>query len=107
MKTNEYIKPTNWSTALTEQGGIIRFNSSAEVKDNGATGAETFVEILTEGLDDYFNGGDWEAAAEDAIPCEFRPKGTEPTTQQIMLMQDRSVEFDPRKSIYDDSTFEG
>lgn len=106
MKTNEYIKPTNWSTAITEQGGIIRFNSSAEVKDNGATGAETFVEILTEGLDDYFNGGDWEAAAEDAIPCEFRPKGTEPTTQQIMLMQDRSVEFDPRKSIYDDSTFE-
>ena len=105
MKPYEYVKPTTWSTAITEQGGTIQFNTETTIKGGAGTDAAAYVKALTDGLDEYFNGGDWEEGAEEAIPCEFRPKGTEPTTQQIVLMQDRSVEFDPRKSIYDDSTF--
>lgn len=105
MKPYEYVKPTAWSTAITEQGGTIQFNTETTIKGGAGNDAAAYVKALTDGLDEYFNGGDWEEGAEEAIPCEFRPKGTEPTTQQIVLMQDRSVEFDPRKSIYDDSTF--
>ena len=27
MKPYEYVKPTTWSTAITEQGGTIQFNT--------------------------------------------------------------------------------
>ena len=58
---------------------------------------------VVKGIDEFFNGGEWHQRAIDAIPCEFRPRGTEPTPVQLVNMVNRNIEFDPRQSIYDHS----
>ena len=67
------------------------------------TDSSVLAQAITQGMDEFFNGGEWEQNAVDAIPCEFRPKGTEPTPVQLVNMVNRNVEFDPRQSIYDHS----
>ena len=101
--TDRYSAPTAYEQAVWGNGGNLQFNTQASTSapcSDGSVAAEGIVAVL----DDFFNGGEWHQNAVDAIPCEFRPKGTEPTPVQLVNMVDRNVEFDPRKSIYDTST---
>lgn len=97
---NQYVKPSTYSTAITDsQNGSIRFNTAdVRVETQAATDVSVYVEALTEALDDYLNGDEWRQAAIEHTPCEFRPAGSEATGQQIITMADRSVTFDPRKN---------
>lgn len=98
--TNQYVKPSTYTTAITdEHNGSIRFNT-AEVRGEteAATDVSVYVQALVEAAEDYLNGDEWREAAMEATPCEFRPTGSEATGQQIITMADRTVTFDPRKN---------
>jgi hypothetical protein len=98
--TNQYVKPSTYTTAITdEHNGSIRFNT-AEVRGEteAATDVSVYVQALVEAAEDYLNGDEWREAAMEATPCEFRPAGSEATGQQIITMADRTVTFDPRKN---------
>lgn len=94
---------THFEQATWEDGTTLQFNTQATTKGQ-TTDVSVAVEAITDTLDEYFNGGEWEALAHEAIPCEIRPKGTEPTPVQLVNMANRNVVFDPRISIYDHST---
>ncbi|AOZ14002.1 hypothetical protein AA042_16110 [Pseudomonas lundensis] len=93
---------THFDEASWGHGGNIQFNTQASTTAQ-TTDVSVAVEAITDALDDHFNGGDWAAIAHDSIPCEIRPKGTEPTPVQLVNMANRTIEFDPRQSIYDRS----
>ncbi|MBF8730481.1 hypothetical protein IRZ59_08475 [Pseudomonas guariconensis] len=95
-------KVTSYEQAVWGNGGDLRFNTQASTAAS-APDASAVAQAVVEGVDDFFNGGEWAQNAVDAIPCEFRPKGTEPTPVQLVNMVNRNVEFDPRQSIYDRS----
>ena len=95
-------KVTSFETANYGSGGNIQFNTQATTTGS-TTDASVAVESIAQALNEFFNEGDWERDAINAIPCEFRPKGTEPTPVQLVNMANRSVVFDPRQSIYDHS----
>lgn len=100
MKPNQYVKPSTYATAITDDhNGSIRYNT-ADVRSEteAATDPSIYVAALVEAAEDYLNGDEWREAAMEATPCEFRPAGSEATGQQIITMADRTVKFDPRKN---------
>ncbi|MCM8743054.1 hypothetical protein [Pseudomonas koreensis] len=101
--TDRYSTPTAYETAVWGNGGSLQFNTVASTSAS-LSDSSVAAEGITDTLQEYFNGGEWHADAMDAIPCEFRPKGTAPTPVQLVNMVNRNIEFDPRQSIYDTST---
>ena len=99
---DRYKAPTAYETSVWGNGGNLQFSSQASTGTQ-ATDSSVLAQAITQGMDEFFNGGEWHDDAVDAIPCEFRPKGTEPTPVQLVNMVNRNVEFDPRQSIYDHS----
>ncbi|WP_323154028.1 hypothetical protein [Pseudomonas alvandae] len=104
MKSNQYVKPSTFTTAIIDDGnehlgGSIRFNTT-DVRDETetATDPSVYVAALVEAAEDYLNSDEWREAAMEATPCEFRPAGADATRQQIITMADRTVTFDPRKN---------
>ena len=95
---DRYKAPTAYESAVWGNGGNLQFSSQASTGTQ-ATDSSVLAQAITQGMDEFFNGGEWEQNAVDAIPCEFRPKGTEPTPVQLVNMVNRNVEFDPRQSI--------
>lgn len=104
---NQYVKPSTWSTRITDaQNGSIRYNTAdVRVETESATDVYAYVQALVEAADDYLNGDEWREEAAERTPCEFRPAGSEATGQQIITLADRSVTFDPRKN-WDNQTIE-
>jgi len=98
--TNQYVKPSTYTTSITdEHTGTIRFNTADVRPDTlAATDVSVYVAALVEAAEDYLNGDEWREAAMQATPCEFRPAGSDATGQQIITMADRTVTFDPRKN---------
>jgi hypothetical protein len=103
-KPFEYKKPTAFTMTRTETGEQISYNVG-QVRNAELSGSDPsiYVEVLAEGLDDYLNSEEWREAAMMASPCEFRPNGAAPTPQALAILEDRSVEFDPRQT-YDGRT---
>lgn len=99
---DRYTAPTSYETAVWGNGGNLQFTTQASMGAQ-ATDSSVLAQVITQAMDEFFNGGEWHDNAADAIPCEFRPKGTEPTPVQLVNMVNRNVEFDPRQSIYDHS----
>lgn len=99
---DRYTTPTSYEAAVWGNGGNLQFTTQASMGAQ-ATDSSVLAQAITQGMDEFFNGGEWQDNAVDAIPCEFRPKGTEPTPVQLVNMVNRNVEFDPRQSIYDHS----
>ncbi len=99
---DRYSVPTSYETAVWGNGGNLQFTTQASMGAQ-ATDSSVLAQVITQAMDEFFNGGEWHDDAVDAIPCEFRPKGTEPTPVQLVNMVNRNVEFDPRQSIYDHS----
>lgn len=99
---DRYSAPTSYETAVWGNGGNLQFTTQASMGAQ-ATDSSVLAQVITQAMDEFFNGGEWHDDAVDAIPCEFRPKGTEPTPVQLVNMVNRNVEFDPRQSIYDHS----
>lgn len=99
---DRYATPTSHTVASWGNGGNLQFSTEASMGAQ-ATDSSVLAEVITQAMDEFFNGGEWHDNAVDAIPCEFRPKGTEPTPVQLVNMVNRNVEFDPRQSIYDHS----
>ena len=99
---DRYTTPTSYEAAVWGNGGNLQFTTQASMGAQ-ATDSSVLAQAITQGMDEFFNGGEWHDNAVDAIPCEFRPKGTEPTPVQLVNMVNRNVEFDPRQSIYDHS----
>ena len=93
---------TSYEQAVWGNGGDLRFNTQASTSAS-ASDASAVAQAVVKGIDEFFNGGEWHQRAIDAIPCEFRPRGTEPTPVRLVNMVNRSIEFDPRQSIYDHS----
>ena len=100
---DRYSVPTSYETAVWGNGGNLQFTTQASMGAQ-ATDSSVLAQVITQAMDEFFNGGEWHDDAVDAIPCEFRPKGTEPTPVQLVNMVNRNLEFDPRQSIYDTST---
>ncbi|NNA02509.1 hypothetical protein [Pseudomonas lundensis] len=100
---DRYTAPTSYETAVWGNGGNLQFTTQASMGAQ-ATDSSVLAQVITQAMDEFFNGGEWQDNAADAIPCEFRPKGTEPTPVQLVNMVNRNLEFDPRQSIYDTST---
>lgn len=99
---DRYTTPTSYEAAVWGNGGNLQFSTQASMGAQ-ATDSSVLAQVITQAMDEFFNGGEWHDNAVDAIPCEFRPKGTEPTPVQLVNMVNRNVEFDPRQSIYDHS----
>lgn len=99
---DRYTTPTSYEAAVWGNGGNLQFTTQASMGAQ-ATDSSVLAQVITQAMDEFFNGGEWHDDAVDAIPCEFRPKGTEPTPVQLVNMVNRNVEFDPRQSIYDHS----
>ncbi|USW94928.1 hypothetical protein NHF39_27820 [Pseudomonas proteolytica] len=99
---DRYTTPTSYEAAVWGNGGNLQFSTEASMGAQ-ATDSSVLAQVITQAMDEFFNGGEWHDDAVDAIPCEFRPKGTEPTPVQLVNMVNRNVEFDPRQSIYDHS----
>jgi len=99
---DRYTTPTSYETAVWGNGGNLQFTTQASMGAQ-ATDSSVLAQVITQAMDEFFNGGEWHDDAVDAIPCEFRLKGTEPTPVQLVNMVNRNVEFDPRQSIYDHS----
>nr|WP_314531455.1 hypothetical protein [uncultured Pseudomonas sp.] len=99
---DRYTTPTSYEAAVWGNGGNLQFSTQASMGAQ-ATDSSVLAQVITQAMDEFFNGGEWHDNAADAIPCEFRPKGTEPTPVQLVNMVNRNVEFDPRQSIYDHS----
>ncbi|MQT54799.1 hypothetical protein [Pseudomonas sp. FSL R10-2398] len=99
---DRYTTPTSYEAAVWGNGGNLQFSTEASMGAQ-ATDSSVLAQVITQAMDEFFNGGEWHDNAADAIPCEFRPKGTEPTPVQLVNMVNRNVEFDPRQSIYDHS----
>ncbi|KFE50774.1 hypothetical protein [Pseudomonas syringae] len=98
-------KPDSYTTAIASDphgqvtGGQIQFNVGPVRKDGlAACDTSVHIEALRESLDDFLNSEDWRGLAVEATPCEFRPFGSAATGQQIALMADQSVTFDPREN---------
>jgi hypothetical protein len=104
MKRDQYEAPNAYTVSQTEGSTRIQFTRADKIKEGMASDTSIYVEVFSQALDEYFNEGDWKEEAANAIPCEFRPAKTEPTAQQLVVMQNRSVTFDPRTSIYDDKS---
>lgn len=104
MKRDQYEAPNAYTVSQTEGSTRIQFTHANHIKEGMATDTSVYAQVFSEALDEYFNDGDWKAEAINAIPCEFRPAKTEPTAQQLVVMQNRSVTFDPRTSIYGDKS---
>lgn len=100
---DRYTAPTSYESAVWGNGGNLQFSTEASMGAQ-ATDSSVLAQVITQAMDEFFNGGEWHDNAADAIPCEFRPKGTEPTPVQLVNMVNRNLEFDPRLSIYDTST---
>jgi len=100
---DRYTTPTSYEAAVWGNGGNLQFSTEASMGAQ-ATDSSVLAQVITQAMDEFFNGGEWHDNAVDAIPCEFRPKGTEPTPVQLVNMVNRNLEFDPRQSIYDTST---
>lgn len=105
MKPFENKKPDSYSTAVTSDtygqvdGGQIQYNAGPIRKDSlAASDASVYIESISQAFDEYLNSEDWRAAAIEATPCEFRPYGSNATGQQIALLADQSVTFDPREN---------
>jgi len=104
MKSNQYVKPSTFTTAIIDDGnehlgGSIRFNTTdVRGETETATDPSVYVAALVEAAEDYLNSDEWREAAMEATPCEFRPAGADATGQQIITMADRTVTFDPRKN---------
>lgn len=88
--------------SVVEGSTVARFSDS-RVRQGAAPNELDYVAFLQNCINVYLNSPDWREAAEESISCEFRPHGTEPTTQQVALMENRDIEFDPRTSLYDRS----
>lgn len=105
MKPFENKKPDSFTTAITSDeydqvsGGQIQYNAGPIRKDSlAAADTSVYIEALSEALDDHLNSEDWRKMAIEASPCEFRPYGSNATGQQIALLADQSVTFDPREN---------
>ena len=88
--------------SVVEGSTVARFNDS-RLRQGAAPNELDYVAFMQNGINTYLNSEDWREAAEEAISCEFRPTGTEPTVQQVALLESRDIEFDPRTSLYDRS----
>lgn len=75
---DRYTTPTSYEAAVWGNGGNLQFTTQASMGAQ-ATDSSVLAQAITQGMDEFFNGGEWHDNAVDAIPCEFRPKGTEPT----------------------------
>ncbi len=111
MKPNQYVAPhvdtVKWNiNAIDDNNASIHFHT-ADVRSEtlAATDPSVYVEALVEAAEEYLNGDEWREAAIEKTPCEFRPTGAEATGQQIIVMADRTVTFDPRKN-WDNQTIE-
>ncbi|KTC15214.1 hypothetical protein AO391_23390 [Pseudomonas marginalis ICMP 9505] len=111
MKPNQYVAPhvdtVKWNiNAIDDNNASIHFHT-ADVRSEtlAATDPSVYVEALVEAAEEYLNGDEWREAAMEKTPCEFRPTGAEATGQQIIVMADRTVTFDPRKN-WDNQTIE-
>ena len=104
MKRDQYKAPDAYAMSQTTGSTQIQFTHANHLKEAVAADTSVYVEAFSQALDEYFNEGDWKDEASNAIPCEFRPAKTEPTAQQLVVMQNRSVTFDPRTSIYGDNS---
>ncbi|KRP65157.1 Ig-like domain-containing protein [Pseudomonas orientalis] len=111
MKPNQYVAPhvdtVKWNiNAIDDNNASIHFHT-ADVRSEtlAATDPSVYVEALIEAAEEYLNGDEWREAAMEKTPCEFRPTGAEATGQQIIVMADRTVTFDPRKN-WDNQTIE-
>ena len=100
--TDRHKLPTDMSIESVVPGSTIAQWGGPEVAKNTPSAAD-YVAALVNSVNTYLNSDEWREAADEAISCEFRPQHTEPTVQQIVLMEDRTVEFDPRTSLYDRS----
>ncbi|MEX5592403.1 Ig-like domain-containing protein [Pseudomonas orientalis] len=111
MKPNQYVAPhvdtVKWNiNAIDDKNASIHFNTEdVRAETLAATDPSVYVEALVEAAEEYLNGDEWREAAMEKTPCEFRPSGAEATGQQIIVMADRTVTFDPRKN-WDNQTIE-
>lgn len=104
--TDRHVQPNRMHIETVVESSIIaHFSNDAVTAAKGAAApsAATYVALFANSLGDYLNSDEWRVATDEAISCEFRPKGTDATSQQIVLASDRSVTFDPRTSIIDGS----
>lgn len=99
---DRYTGPAAATTEAWSNGAERTYNTQASMTAQTQSPA-VVAKTIAEALNEHFNGAEWREAAEQAIPCEFRPKGTAPTPVQLVNMANRNVEFDPRQSIYDRS----
>ncbi|KNX77267.1 hypothetical protein DA83_02790 [Pseudomonas sp. 250J] len=98
--TDRYKLPTDMSIESVVPGATIAQWGGPEVAKNTPSAAD-YVAALVNSVNTFMNSDNWREDADEAISCEFRPAHTEPTVQQIVLLEDRTVEFDPRTSLYD------
>lgn len=97
-------QPTmTYNLGYTDQAGTVNSQTtfhSQDIKPDhmATTDPFTYVEALYDALDEVLNGEQWRDEMDEAFPCEVRPYGSQPTSPQIALMQDRSMTFDPRQA---------
>ncbi len=97
MKPFQNNKATHYEISMTEQGGTVQFHDgSVRAEHLTATDPSIYMQVMVEGLDEHLNGTGWEQAAVEAIPSEIRPAGASASGQQVAILADRSVTFDPR-----------
>lgn len=100
---DRFAMPDRMHVESVVEGSTVARFSSASVKQGTAPNELDYVAFLRNGVDMFLNSQDWREAAEESISCEFRPADTEPTVQQVALLESRDIEFDPRTSLYDRS----
>lgn len=102
-QTDRFAMPNRMHVESVVEGSTVARFSDTNVQQGTAPNELDYVAFMQNGINTYLNSDDWREAAEESISCEFRPFGTEPTTQQVALMESRDIEFDPRTSLYDRS----
>lgn len=101
---DRYTGPSVATTEAWSNGAERTYNTQASMTAETQSPA-VVAKTIAKTMHEHFNGDEWRESAEQAIPCEFRPKGTAATPVQLVNMANRNVEFDPRQSIYDRSQF--
>lgn len=103
--TDRFAMPNRMHVEQVVAGSTVAHFSNDQDTAGGpaAPSAAVYVAQFSNSINAYLNSEEWREATDEAISCEFRPKGTSPSSQQIILASDRSVTFDPRTSIVDGS----
>ncbi|MFV3402463.1 hypothetical protein ACNFIC_00720 [Pseudomonas sp. NY15463] len=98
---DRYVVPDRMTSVATFGDSTeARFGHSS-IRSGDAHDPQAWVSFMAKTMDGYLNSDEWREAALENISCEFRPFGTEATAQQLVMLDDRNVEFDPRTSLYD------